>query len=138
GHDGKALQNIMENLPRDELFESSDDYLRATALGILHLQQRPRPALFMRLDQFERFASILVFVPRDRFDTQLRIAIGDILVRAFDGRLSSFYTQVTDSPLARIHYIIATRPGRVPKVNARDLEVAITKVARGWHDELRT
>ncbi len=137
GHDGKALQNIMENLPRDELFESSDDYLLDTALGILHLQQRPRPALFMRLDQFERFASILVFVPRDRFDTALRVAIGDILTRELDGRLSSFYTQVTDSPLARIHYIIATKPGRVPTVKVADLEAQIAKAARAWSDELR-
>ncbi len=138
GHDGKALQNIMENLPRDELFESSDDYLLNTALGILHLQQRPRPALFMRMDQFERFASILVFVPRDRFDTALRVTIGDILTRELDGRLSSFYTQVTDSPLARIHYIIATKPGRVPKVKVADLEQRIAKASRAWSDELRT
>ncbi|MCA0201057.1 MAG: NAD-glutamate dehydrogenase [Proteobacteria bacterium] len=137
GHDGKALQNIMENLPRDELFESSDDYLLNTALGILHLQQRPRPTLFMRLDRFERFASILVFVPRDRFDTALRVTIGDILTRELDGRLSSFYTQVTDSPLARIHYIIATKPGRVPKVKTADLEERIAKAARAWSDELR-
>ncbi|MGE3335550.1 MAG: NAD-glutamate dehydrogenase [Rhodospirillaceae bacterium] len=137
GHDGKALQNIMENLPRDELFESSDDYLLSTALGILHLQQRPKPAVFMRLDRFERFASILVFVPRDRFDTALRVAISDILVRELDGRLSSFYTQVTDSPLARIHYIIATKPGRVPKVDAEELEARITAAARAWSDDLR-
>ncbi len=137
GHAGKALQNIMENLPRDELFESSDDYLLQTALGILHLQQRPRPALFIRLDQFERFASILVFVPRDRFDTGLRVAIGDILAKELDGRLSSFYTQVTDSPLARIHYIVATRPGRVPKLDPAALEQRIAAAARGWSDELR-
>ena len=137
GHDGKILQNIMENLPRDELFESTDDYLMQTALGILHLQQRTRTAVFMRLDKFERFASVLVYVPRDRFDTPLRIAISDILVKALDGRPSSFYTQVTDSPLARIHYIIATKPGSLPKFDPRALEAQITKAARGWDDDLK-
>ena len=136
-HDDKVLQNVMENLPRDELFETSDSQLMETAIGILHLQQRPRTAVFMRPDQFERFASILVYVPRDRFDTALRLAIGDILVKAFDGRLSSYYTQVTDSPLARIHYIIATKPGRVPKVDAKEIEARIVKVARAWTDDLR-
>ncbi|MEQ9449694.1 MAG: NAD-glutamate dehydrogenase, partial [Rhodospirillaceae bacterium] len=136
-HDGKALQNIMENLPRDELFESSDEYLLETAIGILHLQQRARPAVFMRLDQFERFASVLVFVPRDRYDTSLRLTIGDILVKAFDGRLSSYFTQVTDSPLARIHYIISTRPGQVPAVDHEEIEARITKAARSWTDDLR-
>jgi glutamate dehydrogenase len=136
-HDDKILQNVMENLPRDELFETSDSQLLQTAVGILHLQQRPRTAVFMRSDQFERFASVLVYVPRDRFDTALRLTIGDILTKAFDGRLSSFYTQVTDSPLARIHYIIATRPGHVPKVDVKELEERIVKAARAWTDDLR-
>ena len=136
-HDGKILQNIMENLPRDELFESTDDYLMQTALGILHLQQRTRAAVFLRLDKFERFASVLVYVPRDRFDTALRVTIGDILVKALDGRPSSFFTQVTDSPLARIHYIIATKPGSLPKVDLKALEAQIAKAARGWDDDLK-
>ena len=137
-HDDKILQNVMENLPRDELFETSDGQLMETALGILHLQQRPRTAVFLRQDQFERFASVLVYVPRDRFDTGLRLTIGDILVKALDGRVSSFYTQVTDSPLARIHYIIATRPGHVPPIDVKAIEAAVTKAARAWTDELRT
>jgi glutamate dehydrogenase len=137
-HDDKILQNVMENLPRDELFETSDTQLMQTALGILHLQQRPRTAVFMRPDQFERFASILVYVPRDRYDTALRLTISDILLKAFDGRLSSFYTQVTDSPLARLHYIIATKPGRVPKVDIKEIEQRITQAARAWSDDLHS
>ena len=137
-HDDKILQNVMENLPRDELFETSDTQLLQTALGILHLQQRPHTAVFVRPDQFERFASILVYVPRDRYDTALRLTISDILLKAFDGRLSSFYTQVTDSPLARLHYIIATKPGHVPKVDVKDIEQRITQAARAWSDDLRS
>ena len=137
-HDDKVLQNVMENLPRDELFETSDRQMMETALGVMQLLERPRTAVFMRQDQFERFASVLVYVPRDRFDTALRLQIGDILTKALDGRLSSFYTQVTDSALARIHYIIATRPGHVPKIDAKAIEAQIVKVARAWTDDLRT
>lgn len=84
-HDGKKLTNILENLPRDELFQSSDEQLLDTALGILHLQERQRVALFARMDEFERFVSCLVFVPRDRYDTALRLAVQDILEKAFGG-----------------------------------------------------
>ena len=137
GHDGKRLQAIMENLPRDELFESADEYLQQVGLGLLHLQERARTAVFIRLDQFERFASCLIYLPRDRFETQLRVTIGDILVNAFNGRLSSFYTQVTDSALARIHYIIATKPGAVPKVDMKSLETKIARASRAWADGLK-
>ena len=135
-HHGKRLQNVMENLPRDELFQSSDGHLAEIAVGILRLQERSRTALFVRNDNLERFVSCLVFVPRDRYDTQLRLTIADILIKAFDGRVSSFYTQVTDSPLARLHFIIGTKPGRVPKVNIDRLEAKIAAAARAWDDEL--
>lgn len=136
-HDGKRLQNIMENLPRDELFESSDDHLVNVALGILRLQERMRTAIFIRRDNFERFVSILVFVPRDRYDTNLRLIISDVLVKAFDGRVSSFFTQVTDSPLARLHFIIGTKPGHIPDVNADELESLIATAARAWDESLQ-
>jgi glutamate dehydrogenase len=135
-HDDKRLQNVMENLPRDELFESSDDYLVDLALGILRLNERSRTALFVRRDNFERFASCLVYVPRDRYDTQLRLTISDILVKAFAGRISSFFTQVTDSSLARLHFIVATAPGKIPDVEIAALEVEIANAARVWQDDL--
>ena len=133
-HDGKRLQNILENLPRDELFQTHDDQLFETAMGILHLQERQRVALFARIDQFERYASCLVYIPRDRFDTALRLKIADILVEQFNGRLSAYFTQVTDQPLARIQYIIGLNPGEVPKVNFTSVEKLIARAARDWID----
>ncbi|HYN38547.1 MAG TPA: NAD-glutamate dehydrogenase, partial [Rhodospirillales bacterium] len=74
-HDGRALANIVETFPRDELFQVTDQQLLDVALGILHLKHRQRVALFVRRDDFDRFVSCLVFVPRDRYTTQLRLAI---------------------------------------------------------------
>jgi len=84
-HDDKALVEILESYPRDELFQISDDDLFEIAMGILHLGERPRVRLFPRRDTFGRFFSALVFVPRDRFNTQVREAIGKILMETFDG-----------------------------------------------------
>ena len=77
-HDGKNLTNILETFPRDELFQVSDDELFETAMGILHLQERARVALFVRKDDLERHMSCMVFVPRDRFDTDFRKDVGNI------------------------------------------------------------
>ena len=73
---------------------SSEDELFETALGILHLQERQRIALFMRRDPFERFVSCLVYVPRDRYNTELRVRFGAILAQAFNGEVAAFYTQL--------------------------------------------
>ena len=135
-HDGRALANIVETFPRDELFQVTDDQLFDVALGILHLQQRQRVALFLRRDDFDRFMSCLVFVPRDRYTTQLRLAIQAILERAFAGKLSAHYMQVGDAPLARLHIIVQTAPGRIPPFDVRDLEAEIVAASHSWSDHL--
>ena len=70
-HDGKALTHILDSLPRDELFEAEEEELVEIGLSILEIQSRQRLAMFMRKDQFNRFLSCLVYIPRDRFDYEL-------------------------------------------------------------------
>jgi glutamate dehydrogenase len=113
-----------------------DDELFDVALGILHLQHRQRVALFVRRDDFERFISCLVFVPRDRYATQLRLTIQSILERAFAGTVVAQYTQLGDAPLARLHIVVQTAPGRIPSFDIDELEAEIVAAARSWSDHL--
>jgi glutamate dehydrogenase len=135
-HDGRALTNILETFPRDELFQADIAHLVETAKGILALQARQRVKLFIRRDAFERFVSAIVFVPRDVMDTELRRRLGEMLARAYAGRLSTNYIQIGDAPLARIHYIIATEPGAVPDPDLGALERAMAEAARSFRDRL--
>ncbi len=135
-HDGKALLNILDGYPRDELFQAAEDQLYDTVIGILHLQQRNRVAVFSRRDEFGRFTSCLVFVPRDRYDTALRLAAQSILEQAYGGRVVNFYTQVGDAPLARLHFIIRSTT-ETPVLSTTELEERIAEAARSWIDRLR-
>ncbi|MBU2090498.1 MAG: NAD-glutamate dehydrogenase, partial [Alphaproteobacteria bacterium] len=135
-HDGKALVHILETFPRDELFQINDDELFEMSLGILHLQERQRIALFVRRDPFERHISCLVYVPRDNFNTDLRIRIQKLLEKTFNGTLAAFYTQLSDSVLARVHFIIKTTRGSIPPYDVRELEQRLIAVGRSWSDKL--
>ena len=135
-HDGKALLNTLETFPREELFQASDDYLFETALGILHLQERQRVALYVREDQFGRFITCLVFIPRENYNTDLRHTIQDILVEAFAGIDCSVFTQMGDSPLARLHFVIDTSDGKIPTYDAAKLEARLVEAARSWSDRI--
>ncbi|HUN51230.1 MAG TPA: NAD-glutamate dehydrogenase, partial [Candidatus Sulfotelmatobacter sp.] len=135
-HDGKALLNILETYPRDELFQIGEADLEATAGGILLLQQQPRTRLFVRRDEFDRFVSVLVFVPREAYGTALRERVGALLREAFAGRISNFYTQVGDEPLARIHFIVAVTPGRAAEPDIEALERRVAAATRTWADDL--
>ncbi|MBX9635712.1 MAG: NAD-glutamate dehydrogenase, partial [Magnetospirillum sp.] len=138
GHDAKALANILETYPRDELFQISEDLLFTAALAILHLQERPRVALFVRRDEFGRFVSCLVYLPRDRYDTPLRLTAIRLLEQAFSGTLDAYYTQISDGPLARLHVVVRTQPGFVPVVDEAELEARIAEAARSWSDHLQS
>ncbi len=135
-HDGKALVNILETFPRDELFQAGEDELYDIAIGVLHLQERQKTAVFVRRDAFERFVSALVYVPRDHFNTQLRKTFQGILERAFNGQMAAFYTQMSDSVLARLHFIINTTRGEVPDTDVDDLLQRLVEAGRSWSDKL--
>ena len=135
-HDGKALAHILETYPRDELFQMSDEELAETAMGVLHLQERQRLALFVRRDPFDRFVSAMVYVPRDRFDTRLRLKLQEMLTETFNGHIDAYATHVSESPLARLHVTLATRRGEIPSVDLAALEAQLVDAARSWTDRL--
>lgn len=136
-HNYKTLNHLLETYPRDELFQISEDELFPIALGILRLQQRRRIALFPRVDPFQRFVSCLVYVPRDVFGTGLRLRFQEILAEAFRGRVTAFYTHMTDEPLARLHFIVKTTPGELPPFDATEIERRLADAGRSWSDRLR-
>ncbi len=136
-HDHNVLHHILATYPRDELFQISVQDLQPIAIGILHLQERSRTALFARLDPFGRFASCLVYVPRDRYDTALRLRFQEILEDAFEGDIQAFYTRVIDAPLARLHFIVGTTPGAVPPIDVEAIEARLVEAGRSWTDGLR-
>ncbi|WP_192254936.1 NAD-glutamate dehydrogenase [Mesorhizobium caraganae] len=135
-HSGKALINVLESYPRDELFQVPVPVLKKHAAAILGLIERPRVRALVRVDQFDRFVSILVFVPRDRYDSVVREKVGTYLKTVFEGRLSAYYPAFPEGGLARVHFIIGRSGGKTPKVEQAAVEAAIRDIVRTWDDAL--
>nr|MBP6852151.1 NAD-glutamate dehydrogenase [Rhodoferax sp.] len=134
-HAAKSLQAILEAYPRDELFQVDSATLREHAIGILRLQERQRTRLFLRRDPFGRFTSAQVFVQRDRYNTELRQRVGQELLAALGGMSIEFTPMLTDSPLARIHYIVRAHASAPALPPIDELESRIARMARRWEDE---
>ncbi len=135
-HSGKALLNVLENYPRDELFQIDPETLIEFANGILQLDERPRTRVFARRDKFDRFVSVLVFIPRDRFNTAVRRRVGEYLVDVFDGRLSAYYPSFPEGALVRIHYIVGRNETPTPEVDLAEIEATVADMVRTWDDHL--
>ncbi|MEM8920580.1 MAG: NAD-glutamate dehydrogenase domain-containing protein, partial [Pseudomonadota bacterium] len=134
-YSARALSNILETFPRDELFQISESDLLRIADGILRLQQRPRTQIFIRRDRFDRYVSIQLYTPRDTYSSSLRSRAHALLAEAYEGRQSAFYPNFSDGPLARVHFIVGLNPGH-PEPDEDELELRIRQLSESWEDGL--
>ena len=138
GHSGKALASILDNYPRDELLQISADELFQHAVAIVQLGERQRLRLLTRRDAYGRFVTCLIFVPRERYNTELRQRFQKILTEAFNGASSDFDVDLSSAMLGRILMRIRTRPGEMAATpDLRALEARLLEAMRRWEDDLQ-
>ncbi len=136
-HDGQALIEFLENYPREELFQTSVADLVDVAAGVLRLRERRQTRLFLRKDIYGRFMSCLVYLPRDKYTTKVRLRAQEILRAALNGAQVDYSAMVGESPVARLHIVIRAQRGRqLPDVDAAALELQIATAVRSWDEDL--
>lgn len=136
-YDGQNLIEILESYPRDELFQISVDDLLKISLGVLRLRERRQLKLFLRKDLYGRYMSCMVYLPRDRYTTKVRLRIQELLKEAFEGVSVDYSANVTESILARLHVVVRGERGRpLPDVDVPELEDRLANATRSWEDDL--
>ncbi|MER6785956.1 NAD-glutamate dehydrogenase [Streptomyces sp. NPDC000658] len=137
-HDGRDLLQIMETYPRDELFQTPVDELRSIVTSVLYLQERRRLRLYLRQDEYGRYYSALVYLPRDRYTTGVRLRIIDILKEELGGTSVDFTAWNTESILSRLHFVVRVPQGtELPELSDADkerIEARLVEAARSWAD----
>lgn len=137
-HAYKAVLNILETYPRDELVQARESELLEVAMGVLQVQERDMCRLFVRKDAYGRFFSCMVYVPRERYNTALRRETQSILGNAFnsDDKVE-FTTFFSESTLARTHYTVRVTDNNI-EYNVKDIENNLVEAARTWEDKLQS
>ncbi|WP_418957365.1 NAD-glutamate dehydrogenase [Streptomyces tritici] len=137
-HDGRDLLQILETYPRDELFQTPVDELRSIVTSVLYLQERRRLRLYLRQEEYGRFYSALVYLPRDRFNTTVRERLTDILKEELDGTSVDFTLMSTESVLTRLHFVVRVAPGtelsHLSDADKERIEARLADAARSWAD----
>ena len=137
GHRGKAFQHILDTLPRDDLLQGSVNDLSAIASGILQLQERHQIKVFVRPDNYGRFYSCLVYLPRDQYNTRARQRIEQVLQSEYRGTGIESEVMISESALARVHVTVRTQPGSRVRPDIASLGSHIEEAVRTWTDRLR-
>ncbi|MET9519261.1 NAD-glutamate dehydrogenase [Streptomyces sp. NPDC002994] len=137
-HDGRDLLQILETYPRDELFQTPVDQLTSIVTSVLYLQERRRLRLYLRQDEYGRYYSALVYLPRDRYTTAVRLRLIDILKEELGGVSVDFTAWNTESILSRLHFVVRVAAGtELPALTDADterIEARLVEAARSWAD----
>src|SRR5260370_13664046 len=136
-HSGKAALHVLEEYPRYDAVQAESKTLYKFVMEILILYERPRVRALARADKFDRFVSILVFIPREKYDTDVRTRVAAFLAQVYKGRLAASYVSFPEGSLARVHYIIGRYEGETPVIARDKLESEISAIAATWGDKLK-
>ncbi len=133
-HSGRTLYNTLEAYPRDDLFQIDTDLLIRFIEQIMELSDRPRVRVLPRIDRFDRFVSVIIFVPREEYNSYVREKIGDYLAQVYDGHISAYYPAFPEGAVARVHFIVGRTNDKTPRVAQDKLEQAVGDIAARWID----
>ncbi len=135
-HGGKAIMDVLDTYPRDELFQTRVHELAPTVEKVAHLKERRQVRLFVRREPYGRYLSCLVFLPRDRYTTAVRNRMEEILLRQLGGASIDYTARVSESVLARLHFVVRMPVGEsMGTIDVRALERELTQATRSWNDE---
>jgi len=135
-HDGKAVSHVLETFPRDELLQASSEELIPTIRGVVNLYDRRITRVFGRRDPFGRFWALLIFIPRDRYNTEVRQRVEDLIRNQLEALDVQSQIELSDSPLARL-YLIVRGDVHHKELDFSSLESRLAREILGWRDHLR-
>jgi glutamate dehydrogenase len=135
-HDYKSLVQAFESFPKDDLFAVPVHALSDMLGELVETEESSSVRLFVRRDALNRFVSVLVTVPRDRFNAELRKQLQELFLRTFEGTAVDYRLALGESGDARIHFSVWIEEGATPDVDIAQLERTVVSMARNWDDRI--
>jgi len=135
-HDHKAMVQLFNSFPKDELWSMSVDDLRKSIHALQASAERERVRLFVHPDMLERSVSLLVVMPRDRFSAWLRRKLQRLFLERFEGSNVDYQLSLGEGGPARIHFTVWVAGGRVPDVPFEPLQQEVIELSRTWEDRM--
>lgn len=136
-HVAKTFENILTQMPRDELFQAPVENIKEMALGIFHLSERAKIRAFTRIDTYETYISCFIFVPKEKYNTKLRRKIQNYLLDITNGYAAEFATRFGESLHVRVEILVRTRPGEINEFSDKEIEKAVSEMVTGWDDTVQ-
>ncbi|MBM3632999.1 MAG: NAD-glutamate dehydrogenase [Alphaproteobacteria bacterium] len=135
-HDGKTLINIINSIPRDELFYLAEDQIYTMCQNVLNMNDEHSLTLSIRPDIFGRYITVMVFLPKEKYSVALKGRMARILEQQLKGQISSENVLLGELDYARLIFVISFSEPALVSYNQTEIEKAFLEAALSWEDYL--
>ena len=137
GHYYKELTQILSTYAVEDLLLCDEKTLLNNSVEVLHAQERKQLKLFLRTDGNKRFVTALLYVPRDLYNTEVRLKFVELLSRTMDIADSDFQTYLSESNLARLRVVIHLDKPFKGELEVDAIQLRMQQITKAWHEELQ-
>ncbi len=137
GYYGKNLMREIENFPKEELFQSDDETLFRNITNVAAINGRHVVRLIMREDPFGSFVNFMVYVPKDLYNTSVRLKIQRTIGEALGSHECDATTFFSESTLARAQFVFRIEDGERADIDVEALEANIRDITNNWESHLQ-
>jgi glutamate dehydrogenase len=135
-HDYRSAVRLFNSLPQPDLWSMPVEAIRSAIEGLLLVESREQVRLFVSPDLLNRSVSLMVVLPRDRFNAELRQQIQDYFMSSLQGTSADYQLTLGEDGTARIHFTVWLE-GPIADVPFEELQQTVVEMSRSWDDRVR-
>jgi glutamate dehydrogenase len=137
-HDYKNIVDCVNRMPLEEALTGSTSELRSSIQAILHIQDKNETQVTIRIDDSKRGASVLMIMPRDRFNADLRERLQSHLESTFGAQphSSEYFLDLSNQPQARLYFHIPLAEALATDLKLETVSAQLVDMTRSWLDNL--
>jgi len=135
-HYFKELSQILYTFPVEDLLLCNEATLLNNVEEILHVQERKELKLFMRCAGNKQFVIATLYVPRDIYNTKVRLSFERLICRTLDVEDLDFQTYLSESSLARLRVVLRLKSPLNQVLEEQAIQERMQQLTRRWEEEL--
>ncbi len=135
-HDYKAIVQLFNDMPKEELFLVSVEDLRRQLRAVMAAEDTGDVRLLLTPDILGRGVNVTVILPKRNYSDEVRGRLRREIAEALGGSVLNDHLALGEGETARMHFYVSASPERVAEVDVDALRDHAAAIARTWKQRL--
>ncbi len=136
-HDYKAVVQLFNDMPKEELFLVSVEDLRKQIRVVMAAEDSGDVRLLFTPDILGRGVIVMVILPKRNYSDEVRGRLRREIAELLGGSILNDHLALGEGEAARMHFYISATPNRIAEVDVKALRDHAAQIAQTWKQRLR-